>query len=321
MFYFAGKSFISLNTPMRTPLQCFIKQSDVPGASLCSISSTTSSSLNYRGSPGTLQSKITTRLLKQFSSTNKSTVQYTYDHPMITNHLPITTTGHHDGLSLYKPTDSFITTFTGNSVPLNEMMPSNETTGTSDLLGNQTDTTSTVDNSFISDNTTRDIITNVPVSDCSILYRAEDTTTNIDDVPDNSMWHTVKDKVTGALIYVHKATGNTQFTKPIELSQTKHDIDQSYGQCTLKSGPHLSYGYSSLLPRPKHMRVHHETSISSLTEDSLNNEERTVKWRESKEVSSLLSRWSNPAFTGGDNVRDIQVNDTYCDIIIFIGYT
>lgn len=320
MFYFVGKSFISLNTPIQTPLQCFVKQSDVPGASLCSISSTTSSSLNYRKSPGTLQSKITTRILKQFSSTNKSAVRCTYDHPMITNHLPLTTSSHHHGLSLCKPTDSFITTFAGNSTPSNEMMPSKETTGTSDLLRNQTDITSTVDNSFISENTTRDIITNAPVSDCSILYRAGDTT-NIDDVPDNSMWRTVKDIVTGAPIYVHRATGNTQSTKPVELSQTKNDIDQSYGQCTLKSGPHLSYGYSSLLPRPKHMRVHYETSVSSLTKDSLNNEERTVKWRESKEVSSLFSHWSNPAFTGGDNVRDIQVNEPYCDIIIFIGCT
>lgn len=313
MFYFKGNSFISLNTPMRAPLQCFIKQSDVPGASLCSISSTTSS-LNYRGSPSTLQSKITTRILKQFSST---TAQCTYDQPMIINCLPMTTTSQHCGLSLSKPTDSFITTFADNSTPSNEMMPSKETTSTSNLLVNQSDISSTVDNSFISENTTRDIISNVPISDCSM---SRDTTNN-DDVPDNSMWHTFKDTVTGVPIYVHKATGNTRFTKPIELSQAKNDIDHSYGQYTLKSGPHLSYGYNSLLSRPKHMRVHHETSSSFLTEDSLNNEERTVKWRERKEVSSLLSHWSNPAFTGGDNVSDIQVNDTYYDINILLGYT
>ena len=79
-------------------------------------------------------------------------------------------------------------------------------------------------------------------------------------------------------VSITKCTGNcqSQFSKV-----------SSFGAHPLKAAPHLSYGYSPLLPRPKHVRLLEKRKVL-----------------EKSDSKSLTRSWINPAIAGGENVKN-----------------
>ena len=109
--------------------------------------------------------------------------------------------------------------------------------------------------------------------------------------PSDSQWSIVTGPDSKPL-YINKATGNCQSVLPLSL--TDGDIGCSYGCQPLRAGPHLTHGYSPLLPRPKHLRP--LTTAENDDESCLEND----KWRDQ------FLNWSNPAFRPSDGPVSIM---------------
>ena len=126
-----------------------------------------------------------------------------------------------------------------------------------------------------------------------------------------SMWKSHVKHMTGQTLYVHKTTGNCTSEIPSNIPSTlmtRDDITitscgQSYGHCPPRAAPHLSYGYSPILPRPKHVRQNISNNETVFEDECDHDEpEKQSKWRIESRVSSLFNNWTNPAFAGGDKV-------------------
>ena len=124
-------------------------------------------------------------------------------------------------------------------------------------------------------------------------------------------WKSHTNHVTGQTLYVHKTTGNCTSEIPSNIPTTLMTCDdititscgQSYGHCPPRAAPHLSYGYSPILPRPKHVRQNISNNETVFEDECDHDEpEKQSKWRIESHVSSLLNSWTNPAFAGGDKV-------------------
>ncbi|XP_019858092.1 PREDICTED: DNA mismatch repair protein Mlh3-like [Amphimedon queenslandica] len=124
-------------------------------------------------------------------------------------------------------------------------------------------------------------------------------------------------------LYINKATGNCQSEPPASLlSPSNSSIGSTYGCQPLRAAPHLTYGFSPLLPKPKQIQ-NSQTSLTSLHTSTItpigkaassksitrdNESLKNNKWRERSD--SILSNWTNPAFRGeeGPAITDIGLS-------------
>lgn len=149
---------------------------------------------------------------------------------------------------------------------------------------------------------------------------------------DPSLWQLITGPDSKPL-YINKATGNCQSEPPASLlSPSKSSIGSTYGCQPLRAAPHLTYGFSPLLPKPKQIQ-HSQASLSSLHTSTITPIEKAVssksitrdneslennKWR--KRDDSILSNWTNPAFRGEEGPVRYHFEYKIHDVHLVIGY-
>ena len=137
------------------------------------------------------------------------------------------------------------------------------------------------------------------------------------------------DPLTGAAVYIHKATGNCVREKPaalipqsdnLDMSSTDNQISSSFGQKPLKAAPHITHDVIPLLPLPKNSALVPvaakaqpvvdtglDSSMVSCGEDNsvvselVSGSAKIVsKWRDPSELSQVLSESGGEEQSSGE---------------------